>query len=147
MEEEGKKWISEWKHTWMSEWVAWLSVPGWVTRKEGYKTKWASTLNDETNRSFWHKGGPLIGFIWVHLLSGRLGTHPYDPSLFTHPPLHCHIPLCLPPMIPTQPRHIMAGIIMTAVTMAALSSSECVGHRGNLSTCETAGSKKMKTNK
>lgn len=88
---------------------AWLNVPGWVTHKEGYKTKWASTLNTETNRSFWHKDGPLIGFIWVHLLSGRLSTHPCDPSLFTHLPLHRHVPLCLPPMIPTQPCLIMAG--------------------------------------
>lgn len=39
-------------------------------------------MNTETNRSFWHKDGPLIGFIWVHLLSGRRGTHPSDPSFF-----------------------------------------------------------------
>lgn len=101
-------------------------------------------LNIETNRSFWHKDEPLIGFIWVHLLSGRRGTHPSDPSLFTYPPLHSHVPLCHPPtcMIPTQPCLIMAGIIMTTATMAALETTECVGHRDSLSTYETAGWKK-----
>lgn len=49
-------------------------------------------MNIETNRSLRHKDGPLTGFIWVHLLSGRQGTHPSDPSLFTHPPLHSHVP-------------------------------------------------------
>lgn len=123
----------------MNEWVsAWPNVSGWVTHKEGHKTKWASTLNTETNRSFRHKDGPLIGFIWVHLLSGRLGTHPCDPSLFTHPPLHHYVSLCLPPMIPTQRCLIMAGIIMTTATMAALETRECVGHWDSLSTCETA---------
>lgn len=117
----------------MNEWMrAWLNVPGWVTPKEGYKTKWASTLNTETNRSFWHKDVPLIGFIWVHLLSGRRGTHPRDPAHFNRPPLHRHVPLCLPPMIPTQPCVIMAGIIMTTATMVTLEKRECVGHRDKL---------------
>lgn len=99
-------------------------------------------MNIETNMSFWLKDGTLIGFIWVHLLSGRRGTHPSDPSLFTHSPLHSHVPLCHPPMIPTQPHLIMAGIIMTTTTMAALETRECVGHRDSLSTSETAGWKK-----
>lgn len=131
----------------MSEWVsAWLNVPEWVTHKEGYKTKWASTLNTETNRSFWHKDGPLIGFIWVHLLSGRLGTHPRDPSLFTHPPLHRHVPLCLPPMIPTQPCLIMAGYYHdNRNNGGARDKRVCVGHRDSLSTCETAEWKKKQT--
>lgn len=117
----------------MNEWMrAWLNVPGWVTTKEGYKTKWASTLNTETNRSFWHKDVPLIGFIWVHLLSGRQGTHPRDPSHFNHPLLHRHVPLCLPPMVPTQPCVIMAEIIMTTATLVALEKRECVGHRDKL---------------
>lgn len=101
-------------------------------------------MNIETNRSFWHKDGPLIGFIWVHLLSGRWGTHLSDPSLFTDPPLHSHVLLHHPPMIPTQPRLIMAGIIMTTTTMAGLETTECVGHWDSLSTYETAGWKKNK---
>lgn len=52
-------------------------------------------MNTETNRSFWHKDGSLIGFICVHLLSGRRGTHPSDPSLCAHPHLR------RPPIIPT----------------------------------------------
>lgn len=99
-------------------------------------------MNIETNMSFWLKDGTLIGFIWVHLLSGRRGTHPSDPSLFTHPLLHSRVPLCNPPMIPTQPHLIMAGIIMTTTTMAALETRECVGHRDSLSTSETVGWKK-----
>lgn len=101
-------------------------------------------MNIDTNRRFWHKEDALIGFIWVHLLSGRRGTHPSDPSLFIHLPLHNHVLLRHPPMIPTQPRLIMAGIIMTTATMAALETTECVGHRDSLSTYETAGWKKNK---
>lgn len=126
----------------MNEWVrAWLYAPGWVTHEEGQRTKRASALNTETKRSFWHKDGSLIGFIWVHLLPGRPGTHPHDPSLFIHPPLSCHVPLCLQPMIPPQLSFIK--IIMTIATMAALQTRERAGQRDCLSTCETAGWKRQ----
>ena len=91
-------------------------------------------MNIDTNRSFWHKDDPLIGFIWVHLLSGGRGTHPRDPSLFSHPPLHRHVPLRHPPTIPTQQQRWS----WQRQTTAALKTTECVGHRDSLSTCKTA---------
>lgn len=72
---------------WVSEEVsAWVNVPGWVT-----VLKRVIRLNEPLHE-YWHKQeilaqrSPLIGFIWVHLLSGRRGTHPSEPSLFIHLP-------------------------------------------------------------
>lgn len=102
-------------------------------------------MNIDTNRSFGHKDGPLIGFIWVHLLSGGWGTHPSDPSLFTHPPRHGHVLLRHPPTLRAQPRLVTAEIIMTTATMAALETTESVGHRDSLSTSAPAGWRKTQT--